>query len=230
MINAVGLQGPGVEHLAGGRRCRRSRRPARRSSPASGVVRSTTIGAPRSMLAAAPAGVVAVEVNLSCPNLEGRRASSPTTPSLSAEVIAATAALRPAAMGQAQRQHRPGRRGGRVGRRGRRGGGDLDQHPARVWCIDPDTRRAGAGRRRRRLTAADPIHPVAVRTVYDVHAAIPDLPIVGVGGVSTAWDAAELMLAGARRRCRSARPTFADPRATDRIQAGVARLVQLSTV
>ena len=30
-----------------------------------------------------------------------------------------------------------------------------------------------------------PIHAVAVRTVYDVHAALPDLPIVGVGGVPT---------------------------------------------
>ena len=41
------------------------------------------------------------------------------------------------------------------------------------------------------------IHPVAVRAVHDVHAALPDLPIVGVGGVATGWDAAELLLAGA---------------------------------
>jgi hypothetical protein len=36
-----------------------------------------------------------------------------------------------------------------------------------------------------------------VRAVHDVHAAHPDLPIVGVGGVTTAWDATELLLAGA---------------------------------
>ena len=41
------------------------------------------------------------------------------------------------------------------------------------------------------------IHPIAVRAVHDVHAALPDLPIVGVGGVASGWDAAELMLAGA---------------------------------
>ena len=41
------------------------------------------------------------------------------------------------------------------------------------------------------------IHPVAVRAVHDVHAALPDLPIVGVGGVSTGADAVELLLAGA---------------------------------
>ena len=41
------------------------------------------------LLAAAPAEVVAVEVNLSCPNLEGRRAIFAHDPELSAEVIAA---------------------------------------------------------------------------------------------------------------------------------------------
>ena len=38
--------------------------------------------------------------------------------------------------------------------------------------------------------------PVAVRMVWEVHAAV-DLPILGMGGVSTGADAAELMLAGA---------------------------------
>ena len=42
------------------------------------------------------------------------------------------------------------------------------------------------------------IHPVAVRVVHDVAVAVPGLPIIGVGGVRTAWDAAEmLLLAGA---------------------------------
>ena len=43
------------------------------------------------------------------------------------------------------------------------------------------------------------IHPVAVRAVHDVHAALPELPIIGVGGVAGGWDATELMLAGATR-------------------------------
>ena len=38
--------------------------------------------------------------------------------------------------------------------------------------------------------------PVAVRMVWEVRAAV-DLPILGMGGVSTGTDAAELMLAGA---------------------------------
>ena len=46
------------------------------------------------MLAAAPAEVVAVEINLSCPNLEGRGSIFAHDADLSAEVIAATAGCR----------------------------------------------------------------------------------------------------------------------------------------
>ena len=41
------------------------------------------------------------------------------------------------------------------------------------------------------------IHPIAVRCVYDVHAALPKVPIVGVGGVAGGLDALEFVLAGA---------------------------------
>lgn len=41
------------------------------------------------------------------------------------------------------------------------------------------------------------VFPVAVRMVWDVYEAVPRLPIIGCGGVSSAEDAAELMLAGA---------------------------------
>jgi dihydroorotate dehydrogenase (NAD+) catalytic subunit len=38
---------------------------------------------------------------------------------------------------------------------------------------------------------------VAARCVYQVHAALPEVPIVGMGGVRTGLDAFELVLAGA---------------------------------
>jgi dihydroorotate dehydrogenase (NAD+) catalytic subunit len=56
------------------------------------------------------------------------------------------------------------------------------------------------------------IHPVAVRTVYDVRRALPHLPIVGVGGVTDASSAVELLLAGASA-VQVGTATFADPRA-----------------
>jgi len=41
------------------------------------------------------------------------------------------------------------------------------------------------------------IKPVAVRAIYQVHAAMPQVPILGMGGVASGRDALELILAGA---------------------------------
>jgi len=41
------------------------------------------------------------------------------------------------------------------------------------------------------------IKPIAVRAIYQVHAALPKVPILGMGGVSSGRDALELILAGA---------------------------------
>jgi dihydroorotate dehydrogenase (NAD+) catalytic subunit len=52
--------------------------------------------------------------------------------------------------------------------------------------------------------------------VWDVRAALPDVPIVGVGGVSRGEDAVELLLAGASA-VQVGTATFLDPRAPARI-------------
>ena len=41
------------------------------------------------------------------------------------------------------------------------------------------------------------IRPVAVRAIYQVHAALPSTPILGMGGVVSGRDALELIFAGA---------------------------------
>ena len=41
------------------------------------------------------------------------------------------------------------------------------------------------------------IRPVAVRCIWQVHQAMPDVPILGMGGVRTGRDVLEMMLAGA---------------------------------
>jgi dihydroorotate dehydrogenase (NAD+) catalytic subunit len=41
------------------------------------------------------------------------------------------------------------------------------------------------------------IRPVAVRAIYQVHQALPSVPILGMGGVTSGRDAFELILAGA---------------------------------
>ena len=60
------------------------------------------------------------------------------------------------------------------------------------------------------------IHPIAVRAIYDVAAAYPHLPIIGVGGVTNGVEAAELMCAGASA-VQVGTATFAEPRAALRI-------------
>ena len=125
--------GPGVDALAAATTCRRCSTPVHASSPASGGASSTTTARPPSCCARRARGVVAVEVNLSCPNLEGRRGIFAHDPELSARGDRGDGGLRAAAVGQAQPQHRPGRRGRRRGARGRRRGGHACQHAARAW-------------------------------------------------------------------------------------------------
>jgi len=85
--------------------------------------------------------------------------------------------------------------------------------------IDPHTRRPVLGNGGGGLSGRA-VHPVAVRAVHDVHHALPELAIVGVGGVSNGWEAAELMIAGASA-VQVGTATFADPRAPWRVLAGL---------
>ncbi len=61
------------------------------------------------------------------------------------------------------------------------------------------------------------IRPIAVRAIYQVHAAMPNVPILGMGGVSTGRDALELILAGAKG-VSVGTASFADPAAIITIQ------------
>ena len=227
MLNAVGLQGPGVAALARARPARPAAAPARRSWRSIwGRIGRRLPTRPPSCSPRAPAGVVAVEVNLSCPNLRGRATrSSPTTPSCRPTVIAATAGVRPAAVWAklSANTDRIVEVAGAVARRRRRGG-DLHQHAARAG-LRPGRRGArrsapaAAGCPGRRSTRS----PCAPSTTS--HAALPDLPIIGVGGVATGWDADRAAARRRRRRCRSARRRSPIPRAPLRSLAELARSV-----
>lgn len=63
------------------------------------------------------------------------------------------------------------------------------------------------------------IHPIAVRMVYQVAQAVR-IPIIGMGGVMTAEDAIELMLAGATA-VSVGTANFTNPRATEDIIDGI---------
>jgi dihydroorotate dehydrogenase (NAD+) catalytic subunit len=60
------------------------------------------------------------------------------------------------------------------------------------------------------------VHALAVHAVWQVHAALPEVPVVGVGGVRSGWDALELLLAGASA-VQVATATLHDPAAPARV-------------
>ena len=214
MINAVGLQGSGVEHWLA------HDLPPLAASGAQVVVsiwgRSVhDYARAADLLADAPSCVVAVEVNLSCPNLEGRRGIFGHDAELSGEVVSATANCgRPRWAKLSANTDRVVEVAAAVHEAGAEAVTLINTLLGMV--LDPHTLRPALGAGGGGYSGL-PIHPVAVRTVWDVHAALPQLPIVGVGGVAGGWDAAELMLAGASA-VQVGTATFADPRAPLRVQ------------
>ena len=217
MINAVGLQGPGVSawltgDLAELRDCGAHVVVSIWGRSVDDYARAADL------LGAAGAEVVAVEVNLSCPNLEGRRGIFAHDPELSAAVITASLACgRPLWAKLSANTDRVVDVADAVRQAGAEAVTLINTLLGMV--IDPETRHpvlgAGGGG-----YSGVPIHPVAVRTVFDVHAAHPDLPIIGVGGVSNGLGAVELMLAGASA-VQVGTANFVDPRASLRVLDGL---------
>ncbi|MBI1844292.1 MAG: dihydroorotate dehydrogenase [Actinobacteria bacterium] len=219
MLNSVGLQGPGIEAWM----C--DSLPALVASGARVVVSiwgSTVDDYARAaaLLAEAPPAVVAVEVNVSCPNVEDRRRMFAHSSMATEEALSATASCR---------RPRWAKLSPNVGdlvpiaEAAQRGGAEAVTliNTVMAMAIDPGTRRyrlgsAGAGGG----LSGPAIRPVAVRAVHDVHAALPGLPIIGVGGVASGDDAVELLLAGASA-IQVGTATFADPRACRRVIEGI---------
>jgi dihydroorotate dehydrogenase (NAD+) catalytic subunit len=213
MINAVGLQGPGVEHWLA------HELPALLETGATVVcsIWGRSVEEYRQaadMLADAPEEVVAVEVNLSCPNLEGRGSIFAHDAAVSAEVMAATVGCgRPRWAKLSPNTDRIVEVADAVHGAGAEAVTLINTVLAMV--IDPHTLRPALGNGGGGLSGRA-IHPVAVRAVHDVRRALADLPIVGVGGVSSGWEAAELMLVGAQA-VQVGTASFADPRACARV-------------
>jgi dihydroorotate dehydrogenase (NAD+) catalytic subunit len=79
------------------------------------------------------------------------------------------------------------------------------------------------------------IKPIALRMVWDIARALPELPIIGIGGIATADDALEFMVAGASA-IQVGTATFYDPTSSERMiddltsrldEAGVTELRQI---
>lgn len=69
------------------------------------------------------------------------------------------------------------------------------------------------------------IKPLALRMVWDVRRALPELPIIGIGGISSLDDVMEFIVAGASA-VQIGTATFADPSVSGRIVDELHRLLQ----
>ena len=64
------------------------------------------------------------------------------------------------------------------------------------------------------------IRPIAIRSVFDVYSAMPDFPIIGVGGVASVRDVIEFIMAGASG-VQIGTANFADPKISKKIIIGL---------
>jgi dihydroorotate dehydrogenase (NAD+) catalytic subunit len=196
MLNSIGLQGPGIDAflqrdlpwlLARGARAV--------VSIAGGTVGEYADLAGRLSDAA---GVTAVEVNISCPNVEDRGQVFACDPAAAAAVTAAVRGrlrydvpvfvkLSPDVTDIVT-----------VARACVEAGADgLSMINTLLGLvIDTDTMRPALAATTGGLSGPA-IRPIAVRCVWQVREALPDVPIIGMGGVRTGRDALELILAGA---------------------------------
>jgi len=196
MLNSIGLQGPGIDAflandvpwlLAQGSRVIVSiaGETADEYSVLARKIRST-------------AGISAVEVNISCPNVENRGLVFATDRDTASRVIESVrkviggeipilAKLTPDVTNIAD-----------VARGVVDAGADglALINTVLGMVINLDTMKPHLGGKTGGLSGPA-IRPVAVRAIYQVREALPDVPILGMGGVASGRDALELILAGA---------------------------------
>jgi dihydroorotate dehydrogenase (NAD+) catalytic subunit len=223
MLNSVGLQGPGLAAWV------REDLPALQATGARVVVsiwgRSVSDYARAAELVAVAASsgagscIGALEVNVSCPNVEDRSRMFAHSADSTKRVLNATACGLP----------RWAKLSPNVPDLVEIAAGALEGGAAGLTLVntllglalDTETGRPVLGAGGGGLSGAA-VHPVAVRAVWECRSAFPEVPIVGVGGVFSGRDAVELLLAGADA-VQVGTATFRDPRAPWKVLRELAR-------
>jgi dihydroorotate dehydrogenase (NAD+) catalytic subunit len=222
MLNSVGLQGPGLAAWL------EQDLPALSAAGATVVLslwgRSVAdfARAADRLGALAPGdrrAVVALELNVSCPNVEDRSRMFAHSPTATAEVVHAAAGDLPRWVKLSPNVSDVRE----VAAAALEAGAEALTLVNTLLGLAIDVERGrpvlggvGGG------LSGPALHPVAVRAVWECREAFPAVPIVGVGGVSRGRDAIELLVAGADA-VQVGTASFRDPRAPWKILAGVER-------
>jgi dihydroorotate dehydrogenase (NAD+) catalytic subunit len=221
MLNSVGLQGPGLEAWLA------ADLPALTECGARVVLsiwgQSVDDYARAAALVARAvtdaAALVAVEVNVSCPNVEDRSRMFAHSAEATAEVVAATACGFPRWIKLSPNVPDLVEIAGAALGAGADGLTLVNTLLGLALNLETGQPVLGAGGGG--LSGAV-IHPVAVRAVWECRRAFPGAAIVGVGGVTSAEDVAEFLLAGADA-VQVGTATFRDPRAPWKILRALRR-------
>jgi dihydroorotate dehydrogenase (NAD+) catalytic subunit len=192
MLNGIGIQNPGIESW---REMNEKRLKSLRIPVWGSCVGEDVDGFVMVSRGLEDAGVVAVEVNLSCPNLEDGLMFS-FEPEASSTVIDAVKRSVAIPVGAKLSPNTPDIVN--VAAACKEAGADFVvlTNTAYGFGISLAERRpllsGGVGG-----YSGPGLKPLSLRCVYEVARALPDLPIVGCGGVTTGADVAEYLMAGA---------------------------------
>ena len=165
-----------------------------------------------------PPTVKAVELNISCPNIEDRGNVFAHSVRSTHEVIQATdqisvprwAKLSPNVTNLVEIA-------GAAREAGVEGVTLINTVMGMVIDIDKGRPNLGAGGGG---LSGPAIRPIAIRSVFDVYSAMPDFPIIGVGGVASVRDVIEFIMAGASG-VQIGTANFADPKISKKITIGL---------
>ena len=222
LVNAIGLQGPGVEAFVDHYVKHYVRTVGEDAPPLivniwGGSVEEYADVAARLTQAGAP--VEAIECNVSCPNVKEGGHTFGQDPAVLARLVKAVRAATtlPLVVKLAPNVPDVAPYAAACEDNGADALALINTIPAMV--IDVETRRPVLGNRTGGLSGRC-VHPVAVKAVYDAHRC-SKLPILAMGGVYEARDAIELMLAGATAVAVGT-ATFTDPGAAGAVCDGIA--------
>ena len=211
MLNAIGLANPGRELFL-----RETLPRLRELGPPLWVSVGGFCAQYYADTCAALDGVEAIELNLSCPNVDEAADSA-------AEIVAACRAVTPLPLYAKLSAAHPDV--GEVARAVAAAGADGLSliNTLRGVALDPRTLRPVLARGTGGLSGPG-LKPIALATVHACYAAT-QLPIVGMGGVMTGIDALELIACGARHVALGT-VLFADPDAPGRLREELRRAVE----
>src|SRR5690349_22786246 len=220
MLNSIGLQGPGIDGLLAGELPWLAERGARAFVSIAGT-RVEDFAELAARLRGVP-GVAGLEVNISCPNVESRGEVFACDPVAARDVVAAVREAADPAQPVYAKLSPDVTDIVAVARSVAAAGADgLSMINTLLGLvIDPDTMRPVLGGVTGGLSGPA-IRPVALRCVWQVHTALPDVPILGMGGIRTGLDALQFVLAGASA-VSVGTAVFNDPSALTRVHAELA--------